>query len=406
MAAVSVMDEPAMSSPVSGQAPRVLVVHNQYQQRGGEDSVVEAEVALLRAHGHEVHEYRRTNHDISGEGRASVAAQTIWSQRTDREVSDLIARVRPDVMHVHNTFPLISPSVYWASRRAGVPIVQTLHNFRLICPQALLLRDGKVCEDCVGRLPWRGVVHGCYRESRLQTAVLTGMLGVHRAIGTWQRGITRYIALNDFCRRKFIEGGLPSDRIDIKPNFVDLPPPAESHRQGFLFVGRLSQEKGINVLAAAAARFAEAEISVAGGGPEQHMLDGIANIIQLGPQGPEAVYAAMQKATALVLPSIWYENFPRTLVEAFACGLPVIASRIGALGELVKDGVTGLLFEPGNGHDLAERLRWAQAHPHEMAVMGRAARHAYESELSAPANYQILIDIYQRAQLQFQKERG
>ncbi|MGS0756362.1 glycosyltransferase [Roseateles sp. GG27B] len=219
---------------------KVLVAHNAYQHRGGEDSVAEAEVAMLRSRGHAVETYWRSNDDIAGISKARAVVQTIWSSQTTRELESLILAFNPDVIHVHNTMPLISPSLYWVAHKHQVPVVQTLHNFRLICPQALLLRDGRVCEDCVGKVPWRGVVHGCYRGSVAQTGVLAVMLSSHRLLGTWQNKVTRYIALNEFARDKYIEGGLPADRIMVKPNFVDvaLHPPVV--RSDFLFVGRLS----------------------------------------------------------------------------------------------------------------------------------------------------------------------
>lgn len=300
-------------------------------------------------------------------------------------------------MHVHNTFPLISPAVYWMAASKKIPVIQTLHNFRLLCPQAMFLLDGHVCEDCLGHSTWRAAVRGCYRGSKTQSAVLTGMLSLHRALGTYQRKITRYIALNEFCRSKFIEGGLPARKIVVKPNFVDFDAPREEGRSRFLFVGRLSSEKGIDVLARAAAKVPEVPILVAGTGPEAAALQATSSITMLGALGSEDVRRRMEAAVALVLPSIWYENFPRTLVEAFAAGLPVIASRLGALPELVEDGVTGLLFEPGNADQLASKLEWAQVNIDKMAEMGRRARARYEAEFTAERNYQQLMAIYQDA---------
>lgn len=373
---------------------RVLVAHNTYQHRGGEDSVVEAEIALLRSHGHEVATYFRHNDDIAAMSKATAAQQTLWSSRTTSELTGLIHTFRPDVIHAHNTFPLISPSLYWAAERAGVPVVQTLHNFRLMCLNGLFLREGRVCEDCQGRLPWRGVVRKCYRGSGAASAALAGMLTLHRGLGTYRHKVARYIALNDFCRNKFIEGGLPAERIVVKPNFVDFAVPAALPRQGFLFVGRLAREKGVQTLAGAAVLLPDASVRVAGDGPESALLDGVNGITRLGSLPGEAVRQEMNRAMALVIPSICYETFGLVVIEAFATDLPVIASRIGALAVLVRDGETGLLFEPGNPQDLATKMAWALAHPEAMASMGRKARAQYEAEFTAERNYAQLMAIY------------
>lgn len=376
---------------------KILIAHNAYQQRGGEDMVAEAEAALLRAHGHEVVEYRRHNDEIANLSRSAVAVQTVWNRRTLREVEALLDDKRPDVVHVHNTFPLISPSIYAACTQAGVPVVQTLHNFRLLCPQAMFLREGRVCEDCLGHLPWRAAARGCYRDSRLQSSVLAGMLAAHHTLGTWQRGITRYIALNDFCRDKFIAGGLPAKRISVKPNFVDFEAPGEESRHGFLFVGRLSPEKGLTVLSQAVCMMDHVELRIAGSGPQAAVLEGLHGVEMLGALARPQVQEEMRCASAIVVPSIWYETFGLVVIEAYASGTPVIASRLGSLAELVRDGETGLLFEPGDPAALAACLRWAQAHPYEMAVMGRRARARYEAEFTGERNYRQLMTIYQQA---------
>lgn len=376
---------------------RILTVHNAYQQKGGEDSVVESEIALLRSYDHQVACYSRHNDEIAEMSQASLVTQTLWSSRSKAAIERLIADFQPDVIHVHNTFPLISPSLYWAADVTAVPVVQTLHNFRLLCPQAMFLRDGKVCEDCLGKLPWRGVVHACYRDSAAQSAVLGGMLVLHRALGTYRSKVTRYIALNEFCRNKFIEGGLPAKRIAIKPNFVDSPAPEARERHGFLYVGRLSPEKGIATLAQAALLAPAASLRVAGSGPEQHVLQGISSVELLGPLANHDISREMNQAVALVLPSIWYENFPRTLVEAFACGLSVIASRLGAMAELIEEGKTGLLFEPGSAADLAKKMAWAEENPVAMRQMGKRARLEYEAKYSPSRNYEQLMAIYGEA---------
>jgi glycosyltransferase involved in cell wall biosynthesis len=375
---------------------RVLLVHNYYQQRGGEDAVVEAEAELLRQNGHDVELYSRTNADVIGMSRLSLAKDTVWSARTERDLREVLGAFAPEIMHVHNTLPLISGSAFWAAGAAGVPVVQTLHNFRLFCPQAMFLRAGRICEDCMGRVPWRAVVHGCYRDSRAQSAALVAALGAHRLART-SRHVTRFIALNRFCREKFIEGGLPPERISIKPNFASIPTPGSYTRQRGLFIGRLAPEKGIGLLASALARAERVQIDVVGEGPEAESVRGCRQMQWAGWLPSEEVYRRMAQAAYLVMPSLWYENFPRTLVEAFACGLPVIASRLGALEELVEDGRTGLHFTPGDSADLARKLMWAESNPDAMRRMGLEARREYERRYTPEVNYARLIEIYEEA---------
>ncbi|HET7248423.1 MAG TPA: glycosyltransferase [Gemmatimonadales bacterium] len=377
---------------------RVLVAHNAYQHRGGEDGVVEAEVSLLRARGHTVELYLRQNDELHDMGAWAAAKDTVWSSRTGADVARLVADFQPHVIHVHNTFALISPSVYAAAASARVPVVQTLHNFRLLCLQAMFLREGRVCEDCLGGMPWRGVLRRCYRGSAPQSAVLAATIGLHRAIGTYRKNVSRYIALTEFSRTKFMAGGLPGERISVKSNFADLP--VLDHRRirtGALFVGRLAPEKGTQVLARAAATRLPAVIDVIGAGPERSSLEAGPGIRLLGSQTPQTVYAKMREAAYLVVPSVCYENFPLTVVEAFANGLPVIASRLGAMAELVRDGETGVLFEAGSAEDLARTMAWADAHPGDMTRMGRAARDEYELKYTPDRNYAALMDIYRAA---------
>ena len=382
---------------------RILVAHNAYQQRGGEDSVVEAEAALLASRGHAVERFLRHNDAIADMSRLDAAVQTVWSAPAARDFEAVLRAFRPDVVHVHNTFLLMSPAIYWVANRLRVPVVQTLHNFRLLCPSAMFLREGKVCEDCLGRLPWRGATRACYRGSRPASAALAGMLTVHRLAGTWRNKVTRYIALNEFCRDKFVTGGLPAERIVVKPNFVELEPPAERDRSGFVFVGRLSAEKGVEVLLDGLARAGGLGLKVIGSGPEVSRFEGRDGVEMLGSLERKDVCAQMSGALALVFPSIWYETFGLVIVEAFASGTPIIGSRLGVVPDLVEDGVTGLLFNPGDASDLAEKLRWAQAHPGEMAAMGRAARARYEALYTADRNYVQLMKIYQEAIHEVQK---
>jgi glycosyltransferase involved in cell wall biosynthesis len=262
----------------------------------------------------------------------------------------------------------------------------------------MLLRDGNVCEDCVGHIPWRAVVHGCYRDSSMQSAVSAGVLMLHRSLGTFRHKVTRYIALNEFCRRKFIAGGLAESRIMVKPNFAVVPKPDETiRRRGALFAGRIAAEKGIHILLDALALLPQLPLQVVGAGPELGRVALHSNITVRGWLEQSDLYATMRRCAYLILPSIWYENSPRVLIEAFGCGLPVIASRLGALAELVDDKQTGLLFDPASATSLAAAILWAERHPDEMRAMGQRARRVYETLYSPDRNHQLLVDVYRAA---------
>jgi glycosyltransferase involved in cell wall biosynthesis len=378
---------------------RILIAHNAYQHRGGEDAVVAAEEALLRTHGDETLLYQRHNDELQTMPRAAAAFSAIWSSQSARELEQQCHQFQPDVIHAHNTFPLISPSIYWVAKKLRIPVVQTLHNFRLLCPQAMLLRDSAICEDCVGRLPWRSITRKCYRDSALQSAVLTGMLAVHRTMGTFDHKVALYVATNAFCRDKFIAGGLRAERLRIKPHFVDnmAIEPQWNEREGGLFIGRLSPEKGLDVLIEASNRLSSKVMKIVGNGPLEHKVAPAFGERHLGYRSRQEVLELLGRAAFLVAPSTCYETFGLVGIEAFSCGTPVIASRRGSFGELVKDGVTGLLFNPGDAQDLATKIEWALAHPDAMRDMGRAARAEYLARYTPQRNYRMLMDIYEEA---------
>lgn len=383
---------------------RVALVYNRYLNRGGEDEVFEAEGRLLERHGHDVVPIQAAAEDpgaAGAAGKARLAANAIWSREWYGRMQRLVDEHRPDVVHVHNVFPTMSPAVYHACKSRGVAVVQTLHNFRSICPAALCFRDGRVCDDCVGRaVPWPGVLHGCYHDSRAQTAVIAAMLVVHRLAGTWAEAIDVYVALTEWGRRRFVEGGLPADRVVVKPNFVDPDPGVGGRRRaGALFVGRLSANKGVGTLLRAWSRLGPARtLVIVGDGPLSAMRAGApAEVRWLGRQPREAVLALMREAALLVFPSEWYEGFPLAIAEAFATGLPVVASRLGGMAEIVEHRRTGLHFAPGDPDDLAATLAWAFANPGAMAEMARHAREEFERRYTAASNYESLMAIYRLA---------
>jgi len=382
----------------------VLVIHNRYQQPGGEDAVVRAEMELLRRAGHRVVPYFRDNSDIAHYGslrKASLLLSTTWNRRTYADIRALIRTERPDIAHCHNFLPLVSPSVYGACKSEGVPIVQTLHNYRLLCPAGTLFSQGKRCQHCT-RSVMQGVGRGCYRGSRVQTAAVSLMLGAHRLRGTWTRSVDAYVAPSRFCRGFFSAAGLGEHKIYIKPNFVMQDPGQRTERGDYaLFVGRLSAEKGVLEMIAAWSRIPRAKLLIAGDGPLFRQARRVAigsqgQIKLLGHLNPDQTLDRIKGARFLVFPSRWYEPFGMGLLEAAACGVPAIASRIGAIPEIVADGRTGLLFDPDNFDELAEQVSWAWTHPDEMEQMGAAARQLYLQNFTATTNYRTLIGIYSK----------
>jgi glycosyltransferase involved in cell wall biosynthesis len=383
---------------------KVLIAHNFYQQPGGEDQCVAAEVAMLRARGHDVVQYCLHNDSIATMNQLEVASRTLWSGPAHREIRELLRRHRPHVAHFHNTFPLISPAAYYAARAENVPVVQTLHNFRLLCPNALFFRDGKVCEDCLGRaIPWPSVVHRCYRDSAAASTGVATMLTVHRALGTFRKAVDVYIALTEFSRQKFIAGGLPPEKIVVKPNFLhfDLGPGGGAGGYG-MFVGRLSPEKGLPTLLQAWQHLrGDVPLRIVGDGPLSAAVQEAAvkdpRIQWLGRKSLEEVYALLGEAVFLVVPSQCYETFGRVVVEAFARGTPVVVSNLGAMAELVDPGRTGLLFEAGNAADLATQVRRLLADGSALTRLRQQARCEYEAKYTAEANYSTLMAIYRTA---------
>jgi glycosyltransferase involved in cell wall biosynthesis len=384
---------------------RILTVHNFYHQPGGEDVVWRSEAALLRSKGHEVTEFVRRNDEIINRGilaSASLAIRTIWSRETVRELSRVLAQERPQLVHFHNTFPLISASAYYPCRESGVPVVQTLHNYRLACPAAIFFRQGHICEECLDHSLWRAVRHSCYRGSRCASAATASMLAVHRLLNTWRDMVDCFVVPAEFCRAKLSHAGIPPRKIVVKPNFLESDPGCRQGAGDYaLFVGRLAPEKGIATLLSAWKRLSsKVPLRVYGDGSLRSDVeraataDGAGLIQFYGWADRRAVIDAIKGARFLVFPSEWYETFGLSVIEAFACGVPVIASRLGAVAELVSDHCTGLHFAPGDSADLAAKAQWAYEHPRELEQMGRNARFEYESKYTGESNYNSLMKIY------------
>ncbi len=382
---------------------RVLVAHNFYQQPGGEDQVFASEVQLLRRFGHEVATFEADNDAIDSMGRIELLRNTLWNRKMGAAIGKAAADHRAEVVHFHNTFPLISPAAYAAAHDAGAAVVQTLHNFRLLCPNALLFRDGKACELCLGKtFATAGIIHKCYRGSRSASAAVAALSGMHRLLGTWRNSVDAYIALAEFARQKFIAGGLPADRLFVKSNFLDPDPGPGCGDGGYaLFVGRLSEEKGISTLLSAWRNLSGIPLKIIGDGPMAGEVKASANensqIQWLGRLPLEQVVEMIGRAAVLVFPSNCYENFARVIVEAYAKGTPVIASRHGPMPDIVPDGKTGRLFTPGDAQDLARTVREMMADGSALATLRANAREAYCSQYTGEANHEALMEIYRQA---------
>lgn len=378
---------------------RILIVHNAYRHYGGEDAVAANEKALLESAGHDVELLLVSNDSIAGgAGAARAAAGTIYSRAGRNLVTEAIRRFSPDVLHVHNHFPLISPSLFDATSAARVPSVWTLHNYRVTCANGLLFRDGRPCDDCVGRSPVSGIIHRCYRGSLPGSAVVAASIAWHHARRTWHRKVGCFIALSNFSRAKFIEAGIPRERLTVKPNFV--PDPGElkaGKRTGAVFVGRLSPEKGARLLIRAW-RDIHVPLTIVGDGPDLATLRSEAPHVRFtGKRDRAAVAEAIAGAALLIAPSLCYENFPMALAEAFALGTPVLAPNHGACRSIVRDGETGLLFAAGDEVALGAAVRDGFSAPARLEEMGRAARTYYESHLTPARSLALLESIYAAA---------
>jgi glycosyltransferase involved in cell wall biosynthesis len=384
---------------------RVIIVHNHYQQPGGEDVAVQDDYGVLVNHGHQVRLLEANNEHIRNfVARAQTALTAVYSPSSKRRMAALISEFRPDLVHVHNFFPILSPSIYYACNEAGVPVVQTLHNYRLICPSSILFREGHVCEDCLSKVfAWPGVLHGCYQGSHLGTAAVAMMAFVHRSLRTYEHRVQVVIALTEFARRKMIQGGFPAHKLVVKPGFVDVDPGSGQGRGDYvLFVGRLSREKGVEVLLRAWETLGtRVPLRISGEGPlADHVRQrqvALPGVEYLGYESRSEVTKLMQQARALIFPSLWYEGLPRTILESFAVGTPVIASRLGSMESIVEPMQSGLHFAPGDAADLVRQVDWMLEHPREWQLLRQHTRAVYEAKYSAERNYERLMEIYQTA---------
>ena len=386
---------------------KILLAHNYYRSSApsGEDAVFRNERTLLERNGIDIIPFERFNDDIDDSTvakRIRLALNYAWSAATYHEISALIRRTRPDLAHFHSIFPLISPSAYAACRDAGVPVVQTLHNFRFVCPGAMLLRNGRPCEECLGSSLLPALLHRCYRDSFAATLSQVWTIASNRRRRTYRNMVNHYIALTAFAARRLVAGGLPAKRMSVKPNFLPDPPSAGTGEGGYaVYVGRLAGEKGVRTLLSAWRALSDFPLKMAGDGPLREELAAIIereglNVELAGRRNHAELVDMIGGASMQIIPSECYEGFPLVVLEALACGTPVVASRIGSLDEIIADGVTGVKFAPGDPAALAEKVGGLLANRRQLGLMRQRSRALFENNYTSEINFIRIMEIYRR----------
>jgi len=397
---------------------KILFVHNYYQIPGGETQTVYKEKELLGENGNEVILYCRNNKEIlnySLSQKISFPFNMIHNLKIVKETREIAERKKPDIAHIHNVFPLISPSVYYALKNMNIPVVQTVHNYRFLCPNGLFLdNNGRVCDRCKNGNFFNATVRKCYRDSYLQTFGMAFTLSLHRKLRTFANKIDVFIAPSNFLKKMLIEGGIPEEKIVVKPHFTrcgEIEPSYEFDNYA-VYMGRLSREKGLSTLLRSWKQIPGITLKMIGEGAIRKELedfviqDRIPNVEFLGHIAGPKRFDILKKAMFMIFPSECYENFPYSIIESFACGTPVIASRIGGLQELVENRVTGLLFEPGNTRDLLQKISDLMKNKKLLLQMRHNARKLAEEQYSESAGYESLVDVYRMAMDIFDKEKS
>jgi glycosyltransferase involved in cell wall biosynthesis len=383
---------------------KTLLIHDFYQQFGGEDAAALADKALLESKNQEVLLYTRDNseiRDFSLVEKLKAPIQALFSWQTKDELTRLVRSERPDVAYVHNFFPLISPSVYHVLHSLGVPVIQVIHDFRFFCPNGWFFTQGQICERCKGGDYFNAVRFRCYRDSYLASAVAASSIGINRLAGIFGK-IDRFVCLTDFLKEKLVESGIPLEKIFIKPNFVDASQtvPDYGHGKYALFLGRLSPEKGIWTLVHTFRQLRGISLKIAGTGPMEAEVrsflreNAVENVELVGFKSGRDKCQLLRDSMFLVMPSECYETFGLAILEAYAAGKPVIASSIGSLPWLVRDGKSGLLFAKGDCNGLAEKIVRLSAHADEREAMGRFGRALVETEYGPQRNYEVLMELF------------
>lgn len=398
-------------------AKKILIVHNYYQISGGEDTVVANELKLLQEHGHEVTLYKRHNSELNSMSKIEklkLPFTTIYNRKTYKDIVSIIHDKQIDVVHVHNTLNLISPAVYYAAVKCGVPVVQTIHNFRLLCPKATLYRDGHICEDCINKGLMCSVMHKCYRNSLFQTLACAVTTKIHRMTGIYRK--INYICLTEFNRKKLSSVNkigrrsvIDEDKIFVKPNFMPcegngIIPELRRKRQ-FIYAGRLDETKGVDILLNAWRGIQtdganeDLQLVICGTGPmeddlKQFIADNkLRNVVLKGSTPHEEVLKIMGESLAMVLPTRWYEGFPMSIAESYSVGTPVIGPEMGNVGNIILDGITGYKYSESDASGLSKVLEMIASGKHNHNIYD-GAYNEYISKYTDEINYTMLEKIY------------
>ena len=382
---------------------KILIVHNYYKVPGGEDTVVENEKKMLLENGHDVEMYIRHNDEINYNNKLinlRLLFNSIFSVKTYKEIKKIIKDKNIDIVHVHNTLPLISPSVYYSAKACKIPVVQTIHNFRLLCPGATFTRNNKICEKCVSGGLMNSIKYKCYRNSRIQTIVSASILKIHRVLGIYDK-IDGYIALTNFNKKK-LSSLVDSNKIFVKPNFVSINNNSNNvyKREYFLYLGRLDKIKGVDLILKAWKQLNGIKLLIVGKGPDEDFLkeyvrlNNISNVEFLGFKEKKDVKELIAKAKALIIASQWYEGFPMTIIESFSMGTPVIAGKIGNMSNIIEEYNNGLFFEYNNYDSLIKKVNEVNNNEKLMKKLEIGARNSYDLKYTEIINYKILMQIY------------
>lgn len=393
---------------------KILIIHNQYLERGGEDGVVDSEIRMLRDNGNEVLLYCRSNEEIKNAGFIEklkfMASDIRWNRKSYEDIRGLAEKEKPDIAHIHNIFAMISPCVYSALKEASVPAVHTLHNYRMVCMNGIFYKNGNICESCLSGRLTAAVAKRCWRGSLFLSASLASLLYKNYKLNVFKDGPDAFIALSEFSRNKFKEAGFPGEKLFVKPNFADFEfTPGERGGYG-VFVGRLVDYKGVDTMLEAYKRLDKYPLKIIGDGPMlqefKARLKDSRNVQLLGALSRKETLGYLARASFVVFPSECYENMPLVIVESMACGVPVIASDLGAMKELIKDNATGLLFRPRDALDLAGKIRFLAGNQGLIEQMGMNARREYEAKFTRDINYGMLMDIYNKTIVRHKNEKN